>query len=127
MDLDEIATGFLTRYYATFDTGASGRPAIQNLYRPDSLLLWEGRRYYGDKEIMEVFSRPHLGKTVHQVACIDAQPVIGGILAAATGKIFLDGNSENHLLATGTFILLKTPGADDSYYIHNQIFRLIGS
>ncbi|BDD56899.1 Nuclear transport factor 2, variant 2 [Monascus purpureus] len=65
-------------------------------------------------------------KVVHQVATFDAQPSsdAGGILVMVTGALLVD-DEQKPMSYTQSFQLL--PDGQGSYFVFNDIFRLIYS
>ncbi|MFE1790880.1 nuclear transport factor 2 family protein [Streptomyces sp. NPDC059525] len=118
MDINTIADQFVAYYYQTFD---SGRGNLAPLYRPTSLLSFEGSQTIGDSAIVEKLASMPLDGLRHLIATQDAQPVDGGILILVSGQLLAAGET-NPQFFTQTF-LLRPDG--DSYYIQNDIFRLV--
>ena len=56
-------------------------------------------------------------------ACIDYQPSVNdSIFVLVSGCLFIDGNAEQPLRFTQTFLLAK--GGEQGYFVNNEVFRL---
>ncbi|KAJ3276718.1 Nuclear transport factor 2 [Terramyces sp. JEL0728] len=117
---EQVAKAFTEFYYAAFDRN---RSELLPLYRPFSMLTFEGQRYSGDQKIVEKLAGLPFQKVQHQVVTVDAQPSNpqpGPILVSVTGRLLVDEES-NPQFFSQTFQLIPEGG---SYYIFNDIFRL---
>ncbi|KAF8810108.1 nuclear transport factor 2 [Phlegmacium glaucopus] len=120
VDINAIAKQFVDFYYATF---ASDRTNLHPLYRPDSMLTFEGTQIQGAEAIIEKLKSLPFEKVEHKVTTLDAQPsstTVASLLVSVTGMLVVDG-SENPLNFSQVF-QLQPQG--DSYYVFNDIFRL---
>ena len=114
----DVAKAFLQHYYTMFDTNRDG---LVPLYRPQSLLTFEGQVKRGVQEIMAKLKE--LPKVAHDgnSFTVDSQAVNGQalILVFVTGQLTIDG--QNPLKFTQTIILVQE---GQGYYVGNDIFRL---
>ncbi|KAF9149433.1 Nuclear transport factor 2 [Mortierella sp. AD010] len=117
-DINAVAAQFTDFYYQTFDASRQG---LGPLYRPTSMLSFEGAQTLGVEAIVEKLASLPLDGLRHQVATKDAQPCEGGILINVTGQLLAGGESNPQFFCQ-TF-LLKPDGG--SYYVQNDIFRLV--
>ncbi|KAF9915283.1 Nuclear transport factor 2 [Linnemannia zychae] len=117
-DINTVAEQFITFYYQTFDADRNG---LLPLYRPTSMLSFEGAQTLGAANIVEKLVSLPLGALRHQISTQDAQPADNGILILVSGQL-LAGEETNPQFFTQTF-LLKPEGG--SYFIQNDIFRLV--
>ena len=87
------------------------------------MLTYEGEQFMGPQSIMEKLSGlPNLTYDAAS-AVADYQPSTNGaIFVLVSGCLFIDGNQEQPLRFTQTFLLC--PGGQAGYYIHNEMFRL---
>ena len=119
-DFQNVGTQFIAHYYNTLTTD---RANLGNLYTEQSMLTYEGEQFMGPQSIMEKLSGlPNLTYDAAS-AVADYQPSNnGGIFVLVSGCLFIDGNQEQPLRFTQTFLLC--PGGTAGYYIHNEMFRL---
>ncbi|KAH7049013.1 nuclear transport factor Nxt2 [Linnemannia elongata] len=117
-DINAIGAQFTEFYYKTFD---SGRNQLGALYRPTSMLSFEGAQTLGDAAIVEKLTGLPLDGLVHKISTQDVQPLDGGLLITVTGQL-LAGGETNAQFFTQTFHLKPDAG---SYYVQNDIFRLV--
>ncbi|KAI0818694.1 nuclear transport factor 2 [Irpex lacteus] len=113
-DINAIAKQFTDFYYATFD---ANRANLSNLYRPNSMLTFEGSQILGAPAITEKLT------VQHKVVTLDAQPSsesIASLIVSVTGQLLVDDNV-NPLAFSQIFHLIPDSG---SYYVFNDIFRL---
>ncbi|KAJ3534252.1 hypothetical protein NM688_g7165 [Phlebia brevispora] len=119
-DINKIAQEFTNFYYQTFDTN---RAQLEALYRPTSMLTFEGTQILGVKPIIEKLVNLPFQKVVHQVVTLDAQPsstAMASLIVSVTGQLVVD-DSTNPLHFSQVFQLIpEGPG----YYVFNDIFRL---
>ncbi|MBD0669956.1 nuclear transport factor 2 family protein [Streptomyces sp. CBMA156] len=125
MDFNAIANSFVQHYYTTFDTYGS-RPGLASLYRPESMLTWEGQQFQGTQNILTQLTKPELKVVKHRITVVDSQPTTGGgVLVAVTGSLVIDGAHDKPLQFTGTFNLQPIPGQPGGFFVYNHVFRLI--
>ncbi|KAL1848236.1 Nuclear transport factor 2 [Paecilomyces lecythidis] len=122
-DFVSIAQQFVDFYYKTFDENRAGLAA---LYRDHSMLTFETASVQGTAGIVEKLTSLPFQKVVHQLATLDAQPSSesGGILVMVTGALLID-DEQKPMSYTQSFQLL--PDGAGSYFVFNDIFRLIYS
>ncbi|KAF5386570.1 hypothetical protein D9615_001918 [Tricholomella constricta] len=119
-DINAIAKQFTDFYYTTFDTN---RANLNSLYRPESMLSWEGSPIMGVNAIVEKITGLPFAKVQHRVTTLDAQPSspsVASLLVSVTGLLVIDDN-ENPLQFSQIFQLIPD---GSSYYVYNDIFRL---
>ena len=87
------------------------------------MLSYEGEQFMGIQQIMEKQGGlPNLTYDSNN-AVTDFQPSVNeGIFCLVSGCLFIDGNQEQPLKFTQTFLLAK--GGEQGYYVHNEVFRL---
>ncbi|EED19177.1 nuclear transport factor NTF-2, putative [Talaromyces stipitatus ATCC 10500] len=122
-DFSSIAQQFVQFYYKTFD---EGRANLAALYRDNSMLTFENDAKLGTAAIIEKLTELPFQKVQHQVATLDAQPSSesGGILVLVTGALLVD-EEQKPMNYTQAFQLL--PDGAGSYFVYNDVFRLIYS
>jgi hypothetical protein len=119
-DINAIAKQFTDFYYQTF---SADRRNLHALYRPQSMLTFEGTQIQGAEAIVEKLSSLPFQKVQHKVTTLDAQPSstsVASLLVSVTGLLLVD-DSENALNFSQVF-QLQPDGP--SYYVFNDIFRL---
>ncbi|GAM88017.1 hypothetical protein ANO11243_060460 [Dothideomycetidae sp. 11243] len=123
LDFQAIAQQFTEFYYKTFD---ADRQQLLPLYKDHSMLTFENAPTQGATSIIEKLTSLPFGKVQHEVASLDAQPSNenGGILVLVSGRLLVD-EEQRPMSYTQTFQLL--PDGAGSYYVFNDIFRLIYS
>ncbi|TGZ81414.1 nuclear transport factor 2 [Ascodesmis nigricans] len=119
-DFHAVAQQFTDYYYATFD---GNRSALAPLYAEESMLTFETNQIRGVSGILEKLTTLPFTKIKHEVATLDAQPSgpDGSIIVAVTGKLLLDEEQRPQSFSQ-TFHLIPAGG---SYYVRNDIFRLV--
>ncbi|KAG5335948.1 hypothetical protein E4T56_gene16730 [Termitomyces sp. T112] len=119
-DINNIAKQFTDFYYSTFD---SDRSSLSSLYRPESMLTWEGTPIAGSTAIAEKLTSLPFSKVQHKVTTLDAQPsspTVASLIVSVTGLLVVD-DSTNALQFSQIFQLIPD---GSSYYVYNDIFRL---
>jgi hypothetical protein len=119
-DINAIAKQFTDFYYSTFDTN---RADLASLYRPESMLSWEGTPIQSATSIVEKLTTLPFSKVQHKVTTYDAQPssqTVASLIVSITGLLLVDDGT-NPLQFSQVFHLIPD-GA--SYYVLNDIFRL---
>jgi len=119
-DINAIAKQFTDFYYTTFD---SNRANLSSLYRPESMLSWEGSPIVGANSITEKLTSLPFEKVQHKVTTLDAQPSspsVASLIVSVTGLLVVD-DSPNPLQFSQVFHLIPD---GSSYYVYNDIFRL---
>ncbi|KAL9116292.1 MAG: hypothetical protein Q9187_007184 [Circinaria calcarea] len=119
-DFIEIAQQFIQFYYSTFD---ADRKNLAALYREPSMLTFESAPVRGVTGIIEKLVSLPFQKITHEVTTLDAQPSneTGGILVMVTGALLVD-EEQRPMKYTQVFQLLP---ADGSYFVFNDVFKLI--
>lgn len=102
-DFNAVGSQFIQHYYQTLTTN---RGELGNLYTDASMLSYEGEQFMGAASIMEKLGGlPNLTFDSNG-AQFDYQPSVNnGIFVLVTGCLFIDGNQEQPLKFTQTFLL----------------------
>ncbi|EMD34408.1 hypothetical protein CERSUDRAFT_86529 [Gelatoporia subvermispora B] len=118
-DINAVATQFTDFYYTSFDRD---RSSLEPLYRPESMLTFEGTQLLGTANILEKLKSLPFQNVQHKVTTLDAQPSTnpGAIIVSVTGLLLVDGG-ENPLQFSQVFQLVPSDG---TYFVFNDIFRL---
>ncbi|KAI9477904.1 MAG: hypothetical protein EXX96DRAFT_568645 [Benjaminiella poitrasii] len=119
-NITEVAKAFTDFYYQTFDTS---RQQLVPLYRPQSMLTFEGQQFTGVQDVVEKLVSLPFQKVRHQVSTVDAQPGNPNgdtIIVSVTGALLVD-DEQNPQMFSQTFHLVPEGG---SYWVFNDIFRL---
>ncbi|KAH9484093.1 Nuclear transport factor 2 [Psilocybe cubensis] len=121
-DINAIAKQFVDFYYATF---SSGRSNLSALYRPNSMLTFEGTPIKGVDAVIEKLVSLPFQKVQHKITTLDAQPSsatmdVASLIVSVTGLLVVD-DSENPLNFSQVFQLYPE---GRTYYVLNDIFRL---
>jgi len=119
-DINDIARQFIAFYYETFSLN---RDNLKALYRPQSLLTFEGAQFEGTEAIVEKLTSLPFEKVHHRVSTFDAQlssRPTNSILVSVTGLLVVD--DEQNPINFSQFFQLHPDGG--SYYVSNDIFRL---
>jgi len=126
MDFINVARAFSSHYYTTFDSGIAARNNLLALYRPESMLTWEGNQVQGNQNIIGHLTRPEFATVKHVVSTTDAQPGAGGgVLVSVTGTLAIDNAFDKPMVFTEVFNLQPIPGQPGGFFVYNHIFRLI--
>ncbi|KAH8694911.1 putative nuclear transport factor NTF-2 [Talaromyces proteolyticus] len=122
-DFNTIAQQFVDFYYKTFD---ENRNNLAGLYRDNSMLTFESDPQLGSANITNKLTSLPFTKVRHQVSTLDAQPSSeqGGVLVLVTGTLLVD-EEERAMNYTQAFQLL--PDGAGSYFVYNDVFRLVYS
>ncbi|KAH7833496.1 hypothetical protein Vadar_006930 [Vaccinium darrowii] len=115
---DEVVVAFLKHYYSTFDTN---RPGMAQLYRENSMMTFEGQKFKGLQNIVNMFNSLPLPVCHHDISTVDCQPYgpPGGMLAFVTGTLNVPGQ-EHPLKYSEIFNLIPI---QDTFYVLNAILR----
>ncbi|XP_043706535.1 nuclear transport factor 2B-like [Telopea speciosissima] len=113
-----VGKAFVDHYYHLFDTN---RVSLYTLYRPNSMLSFEGQKIQGVEEIVLKLTQLPFDHCKHTISTIDSQPspCTGGIIVFVSGNLQLQGE-EHHLRFSQMFHLVQ----EGSYFVQNDIFRL---
>ncbi|KAF2429196.1 putative nuclear transport factor NTF-2 [Tothia fuscella] len=122
-DFATIGQQFVQFYYNTFDVD---RKNLAGLYRDNSMLTFESAAVAGTAGIIEKLVSLPFQKVEHRVDTLDAQPSseAGGILVLVTGALKVD---EEQKPMSYTQVFQLNPDGAGSYYIFNDIFKIIYS
>ncbi|KAI9698628.1 MAG: Nuclear transport factor 2 [Bogoriella megaspora] len=126
----DIAEKFVKFYYEAFD---GDRMALASLYKDQSMMTWQDYSTQGVGPIMEKLTTLPFSRVEHSLVmtagedwtqAVKAQPsnAEGGILVNVSGRVLVD-EERNALNYTQTFQLM--PDGQGSYFVFNDIFRLI--
>ncbi|KAJ3043470.1 Nuclear transport factor 2 [Rhizophlyctis rosea] len=121
-DPNVVAKAFTDYYYQTFD---ADRTRLAPLYRPESMLSFEGAQTAGAEAIVKKLVELPLQGIQHKILTTDAQPSnpqAGSLLVTVTGQLITAGNEANPQFFTQTFQLI--PDGSGSYWVFNDVFRL---
>eukprot|EP00842_Homolaphlyctis_polyrhiza_P005253 jgi/Hompol1/5729/HPOL_004657-RA len=113
-DINQIAKSFVDFYYSTFDRN---RAELAPLYKPISMLTFEGQQHAGAAIVEKLVSLP-FQRVQHQVATIDVQPSnpqAGSLLVTVTGRLLIDEET-NPTQFSQTFQLIAE---GSSYFVFN--------
>ncbi|KAF2153709.1 putative nuclear transport factor NTF-2 [Myriangium duriaei CBS 260.36] len=90
------------------------------------MLTFENAPTQGASSIIEKLTSLPFAKVQHEVSSLDAQPSneSGGILVLVSGRLLVD-EEQRPMSYTQAFQLL--PDGAGSYYVFNDVFRLIYS
>eukprot|EP01124_Arcella_intermedia_P017948 TRINITY_DN24929_c0_g1_i1.p1 TRINITY_DN24929_c0_g1~~TRINITY_DN24929_c0_g1_i1.p1 ORF type:complete len:125 (+),score=12.53 TRINITY_DN24929_c0_g1_i1:78-452(+) len=118
---DQIANAFVQHYYGVFD---SNRANLASLYRPESMMTFEGDKKQGTTAIMEKINSLPFGKVQHKIDTFDVQPSAGnGVLMFVTGQLITEGEVHPQRFSQ-VFNLQPIPGTN-GFFVLNDLFRLI--
>ena len=121
MSFDEIGKGFTGQYYATMQ---SDRSQCAGIYRPNSLMTYNGTQLQGTDDIMQHLTGLGIDGIVYQVQDTDCHPTsTGGVLAVVNGELKLPG--EDHSLTFNDVFNLALD-EQGNYYVANQLSRVLG-
>uniref|UniRef100_A0A060T529 Nuclear transport factor 2 n=1 Tax=Blastobotrys adeninivorans TaxID=409370 RepID=A0A060T529_BLAAD len=120
VDFQNLAQQFTNFYYETFD---KDRSQLGNLYRDQSMLTFETSQVQGAKDIIEKLTSLPFQKVAHRISTLDAQPASpnGDVIVMVTGVLLID-EEQNPQRYSQVFHLMPDGG---SYYVFNDIFRLV--
>ncbi|KAJ1918134.1 Nuclear transport factor 2 [Mycoemilia scoparia] len=117
----QVAQQFSDFYYQSFD---NNRTALNNLYRPTSVMTFETGKFTG-AEIIEKLSTLPFNKVQHKITTVDAHiidPATQTLLVMVTGQLLVD-DEQNPQYFAQSFVLVKEE-TSGSYYISHDLFRL---
>ncbi|KIW08308.1 nuclear transport factor 2 [Verruconis gallopava] len=116
----EVAQQFVQFYYQTFDENRSN---LAGLYKDHSMMTFENSPHQGVAAIIEKLTSLSFTKVKHQITTQDAQPSgeHGGIIVMITGALLVD-EEQRPMNFSQVFQLMP---ADGSFYVLNDIFRLV--
>ncbi|KAJ5505556.1 Nuclear transport factor 2 Eukaryote [Penicillium expansum] len=125
MDYQAVSNAFVQHYFRTFDNWEA-RNNLTSLYRPESMLVWEGNQQQGTQNIMSALTKPELKTIKTMISSTDATPSVNsGVLVVVTGSLAIDNAFDKPLNFTATFSLQPIPGQPGGFFIYSHIFRLI--
>ncbi|MFI5774740.1 nuclear transport factor 2 family protein [Streptomyces sp. NPDC051658] len=120
-----MAQAFVGHYFRSFDN-YDARDSLASLYRPESMLTWEGNQIQGASDIIAQLKKPELKAVKTQITSSDAQPgANNSVVVLVTGNLAIDNAFDKPMHFTRTFILAPIPGQPGGFFIYNDIFRLI--
>ncbi|KAI1717892.1 nuclear transport factor 2 (NTF2) domain-containing protein [Ditylenchus destructor] len=124
-NFDQIGNAFVQHYYNKFDVGdpALRTAGLEVLYDPEnSFLTFEGNQVKGKQAILEKFGSLPFRTIQHAITKTDCQPLAdGSIVVVVFGQLKTDEDPINSF--SHCFVL--KPNAAGSFFIANEIFRLV--
>eukprot|EP01111_Echinosteliopsis_oligospora_P004935 TRINITY_DN18077_c0_g1_i1.p1 TRINITY_DN18077_c0_g1~~TRINITY_DN18077_c0_g1_i1.p1 ORF type:complete len:126 (-),score=30.37 TRINITY_DN18077_c0_g1_i1:113-490(-) len=122
MSFEQVAQAFVAHYYNTFD---SDRTQLGNLYRPESMLSWEGSQVQGAGPIVDKLKSLTFQSVKHHVVTCDAQPSFNnGVTVFVCGTLAVDGAFDTPMKYSQVFNLQPIPGQAGGFFVLNDLFRL---
>ena len=103
MEFQETGAQIVAHYFNSLTTN---RQALASMYSDTSMLTYENEQFMGSEQIMtKLNSLPNL--TYDSASAVaDYQPSVNeSILAMVSGRLFIDGNKDQPLTFTQTFVL----------------------
>jgi len=89
------------------------------------MLSFEGANIQGQTAIVEKLKSLTFQRVAHRVDTLDCQPAPGnGIIVMVSGALLVDEQPEP-LKFSQVFNLQPTPGQQGSFYVLNDLFRLV--
>ncbi|RKP21637.1 nuclear envelope protein [Rozella allomycis CSF55] len=117
-DVNQVAREFVNYYYGVFD---KDRTQLQSLYQNQSTLTFEGLECKGIEAIVKKLVELPFQKVQHAITTIDAQNSFpNAIHILVTGELKVDDEAVPHKFSQ-TFQLVQN---GNSFYVHNDMFRL---
>ncbi|KAF2076867.1 hypothetical protein CYY_001834 [Polysphondylium violaceum] len=116
MEPQQVAQAFTQHFYNIFD---SDRRNLEQIYRPESVLSWEGKVYQGKDAIVKHLVNLPFKNIVRKID-MDFQPTLNGIMIFIVGTLAIDGEAKA-LKYAQTFNLVLHQG---QYLLLNDFFRL---
>ncbi|XP_078690146.1 uncharacterized protein LOC144921248 [Branchiostoma floridae x Branchiostoma belcheri] len=115
---DSIGRQFVDFYYKAFD---ENRSTLAALYRPESMMTFEGAQHQGPEAIVQKLVSLPFQKVQHVVTTVDCQPTVDfGVLVMVVGQLKTD---EDPIHGFSQTFILKNDGTN--YYVLSDIFRLV--
>ncbi|KAJ2782591.1 Nuclear transport factor 2 [Coemansia interrupta] len=117
--INAIAKEFVNYYYQTFD---ADRKNLAALYRPMSMMTWEGVQLRGGEAIIEKLASLPFQKVGHKITTTDAQqslPHVNALVIMVTGQLLVDEETKPQQFSQ-TFQLVE----DNGFFVYNDVFRL---
>ncbi|KXJ16357.1 nuclear transport factor 2 [Exaiptasia diaphana] len=119
-NFESIGKQFVNEYYSRFDTN---RAYLKELYRPFSMLTFEGDQFQGVDAIITKLTSLPFQTVAHVITTTDVQPSPNnGVLVFTVGQLKTD-NDPPHSFSQ-TFLLMPEDKELQSYYVLNDLFRL---
>uniref|UniRef100_A0A915K6K0 NTF2-related export protein n=1 Tax=Romanomermis culicivorax TaxID=13658 RepID=A0A915K6K0_ROMCU len=126
MAFEQVGQQFLAYYYSKFDVseGSERSAGLSPLYDDqNSFLTFEGACIQGKVAILEKYSSLPIKRILRKITKTDCQPMgVDSVLVTTFGQLKTDDDPPQSYIQT--FVLKQTPDGR-SYYIANEIFRLI--
>lgn len=123
-NFESVGQAFAQHYYSLFD---SDRKQLKPLYRENSMLSFEGSQFLGSDSIITKLSELPFQKVQHQIITCDCQPLTAvqpnGVLVSVSGNLVID-DGQNPMKFAQCFMLIPDATNPNSYWVHNDIFRL---
>jgi len=88
------------------------------------MLSFEGSKIQGQQHIVDKLKGLSFQRVLHRIVTLDCQPSPGnGILVFVSGELVVDEGSQT-IRFSQVFNLQPTPGAANSFFVLNDLFRL---
>lgn len=117
-DLQALGEQFANFYYDTYKTN---RANLAGLYRPSSMMTYQGSQCMGPEQIMERISQLSFQTINFNLADKLVQPTVNnGCILMCSGQLQCD--QDQPLSFTQIFVLMQDA---QGWYIHNEFFNLI--
>ncbi|KAJ1725301.1 Nuclear transport factor 2 [Coemansia erecta] len=117
--INSLAKQFVDFYYQSFD---ADRKSLANLYRPMSMMTWEGTQLRGGEAIIEKLASLPFQRVAHKITTTDAQqslPNVNAVIILVTGQLLVDEETKPQQFSQ-TFQLVE----DNGFFVYNDVFRL---
>eukprot|EP00058_Branchiostoma_floridae_P021933 XP_002607423.1 hypothetical protein BRAFLDRAFT_261281 [Branchiostoma floridae] len=115
---DSIGKQFVDFYYKAFD---ANRSELAGLYRPHSMMTFEGVQLQSAEAIMQKLVSLPFQKVQHVVTTVDCQPTTdGGVLVMVVGQLKTDDDPPHGFSQT---FVLNNDGSN--WFIFSDLFRLV--
>ncbi|KAJ5548918.1 hypothetical protein N7513_006152 [Penicillium frequentans] len=102
-DHNSIGNAFASHYFNTFDD-FDARANLATLYRPESMLRWEGNELLGTQNIIGRLTNPELKVVKTHISDIDSEPSINNaVLVCVTGTLAIDNAYTRYKDDTNSF------------------------
>ncbi|KAL4334113.1 hypothetical protein GQ457_07G028540 [Hibiscus cannabinus] len=119
-EIDLVGKAFADHYNHVLD---NDRPALSALYKPSSMLTFEGHKIQGVEDITAKLTSLPFDKCRHVISTVDSQPstFTGGIVVFVSGSLQLAGD-DPPLRYSQMFHFVSM--LEGNFFVQNEIFRL---
>eukprot|EP00462_Mataza_sp_D1_P000132 CAMPEP_0175090390 /NCGR_PEP_ID=MMETSP0086_2-20121207/1316_1 /TAXON_ID=136419 /ORGANISM="Unknown Unknown, Strain D1" /LENGTH=129 /DNA_ID=CAMNT_0016363007 /DNA_START=88 /DNA_END=477 /DNA_ORIENTATION=- len=122
---EQIGKAFLQHYYNVWSQGKQAWAQLATLYQGASKMQYENTKVEGQQAIMQHIGNLKVNKMQHHIDTLDCQQSgCNTVFVFVTGKVKID-DGQNAVQFTQFFHLI--PGDNGSFWLHNDIFRMIYS